>query len=457
MKWVFLFIALASVLPLSGWLRRNPREAPKIWILVGFLAVEHGPLHLYMAVDSWAGQWPGYVLGAEISLLDIIILAIYFALPRSRHSVPFLFSMGFYFFAVLLSVFQASVPSAALFYCWQIARIFFVYAVVTKACADERVVPALLKGIAIGLFLAAVQALWERFGAGVLQTAGGFPHRNFLGIVSHFIVFPFFALVLAGERGWLPYVVSFAGAIVAVLTTSRATIAFAGLGYFAVFVISALRGWTPRKAKVMVAGAIAIVALSPLLLSSFEQRFGSNVESSFFEPDEARVQMEDAARMMLSDHPMGVGANHYVIAANTLGYNARSGLAWTSYGAYVHNVYWLVAVETGYFGLFAFVILLLRPLAVAFLCGWRNRGDKRGDLLLGLGVGLLTVYLHSFYEWIFISFQSEYLFAVNAAMVAGLAQQLGYWRRTDSIQFRPREVAKNTTKATQNFPIRPYR
>ena len=33
-----------------------------------------------------------------------------------------------------------------------------------------------------------------------------------------------------------------------------------------------------------------------------------------------------------------------------------------NYGAFVHNAYLLVAVETGYFGLAAFVIMLLRPM-----------------------------------------------------------------------------------------------
>ena len=456
MKWALLLIAAASMVPLSAWLRRNPREAPKLWILVGFLAVEHGPLHVYMAIDSVAGFWPGYTLGAEISLLDLIAVAIYFVLPRSKHSLPFLFSMGFYFFAVFLSVFQGSVPKSALYYCWQLGRVFFFYAVVAKACAaDERVVPALLKGIAFGMFLAAGQAIWERFGADVLQTTGGFPHRNFLGMVSHFIVYPFFALLLAGERGWFPITVSLAGAIVAVLTTSRATIAFAGFGYVVVFLLSAMRGWTSRKSMTMVAAAVAVIALSPLFLSSFEQRFGpqTDVESGFFTPDEARLQMEEASRMMLADHPMGIGANHFVTAANTLGYYGRSGLSWANYGSYVHNAYWLVAVETGYLGLFAFVIMLMRPLAVAFLCSWRNRRDKRGDLLLGLGVGLLTVYAHNFYEWIFVTFQTEYLFAINAAMIAGLAQQLGYWRRVETTRIKADSVAKPTGRPVQTFGI----
>jgi len=457
-KWILFAIALVIVLPLSAWLRQNPREASKVWILVGFLAVEHGPIHVYMALDSVAGFWTGYTLGAEISLLDLIAVAIYFALPRSRHSLPFLFAIGFYFFAVFLSAFQGSVPKATLYYCWQLGRVFFFYAVVAKACAaDERVVPALLKGIALGMFLAAFQAIWERFGAGVLQTAGGFPHRNFLGMVSHFIVFPFFALVLAGERGWFPLTVSLAGAIVAVLTTSRATVVAAGFGYLLVFLVSALRGWTPRKSMAAVATVVAVMALSPLFLSSFEQRFGSDADAAFFGTDETRVQLENAARMMLSDHPMGVGANHYVIAANMGGYNTRAGLSWANFGAFVHNAYWLVAVETGYLGLVAFVFMLLRPLTVAFLCGWRTRRDKRGDLLLGLGVGLLVVYLHNFYEWIFVTFQCEYLFAVNAAMIAGLAQQLGYWHRTHALPIKAGDLARISAKTSQRSRIKSYR
>ena len=52
----------------------------------------------------------------------------------------------------------------------------------------------------------------------------------------------------------------------------------------------------------------------------------------------------------------------------------------------------------------------------------------RGDLLLGLGVALLTVYIHSYFEWIFFTTYVQYMFAITVGLVAGLAQQLGYWR-----------------------------
>ena len=100
-----------------------------------------------------------------------------------------------------------------------------------------------------------------------------------------------------------------------------------------------------------------------------------------------------------------------------------------SRGALVHNVYWLVAAETGYLGFATFVLLLMRPMIVSFLCGWRHRKDVRGDLLLGFGVALLAVYLHSFVEWVFITRGPQYMLALTFGIISGLAQQLGYWRK----------------------------
>jgi O-antigen ligase len=175
----------------------------------------------------------------------------------------------------------------------------------------------------------------------------------------------------------------------------------------------------------MVSIAIAML-LMPLVLSSFEQRFSGYTISNYDE----RAAMEKSASMMVSDHPWGVGANSYVLIANTEGYNSRAGVApdFGSESANVHNVYYLITAESGYVGLVTFVLVLLGPLVVAFRCAWRYRRDPRGDLLLGIGMSLLVVYIHSFFEWVFITFSLQYMFALSAGMIAGTAKQLGYWR-----------------------------
>jgi O-antigen ligase len=390
-------------------------------MLMGFLPFALVPLHLNMAAISWP-TWPGHVRGTEFSALDALALALYFSLPRSPHLLPFRLSMALYFFAALLSAVSAEGPVAALFYVWQLARMFLVYAVVTRGCANPRVPLALLMGMAAGLFMEAGVVLFQRFGLHMLQAVGTIGHQNKLGMITHFIVFPFFALMLAGRLGWRPAAVVVAGVVVEVLTTSRATLGLAGLGYATVFVLSALREWTYRKGLVLLIAVGAIVLLAPFALSSISHRGATQLEDS----DDERIRLKSAAAMMLSDYPLGVGANNFVVVANTHGYYQRAGVAWASYSAHVHNVYWLVVAETGYLGLITYVLLLLQPLTMAFRFGWRNLGDQRSDLLLGLGVVLFIVYVHCLVEWVFISYEVQYMCAMAMGLVAGLAMQLSH-------------------------------
>jgi hypothetical protein len=83
-KWVVLVIILAVISPLSGWLRRNFREIPKFWMLMGFLPFVLSDLHLYMAIYSLPDAgW--YLKGAEFSVLDALALSLYLSLPGGRH------------------------------------------------------------------------------------------------------------------------------------------------------------------------------------------------------------------------------------------------------------------------------------------------------------------------------------------------------------------------------------
>ncbi len=422
MKWLGLLIVLAGILPLASWLRRGAGRAPKIWTLIGFLPFVTDNWHLYMAGIAWTG-WPSYVRGAEFSVIDGLVIALYLALPDApRRPPPFRLPMVLYFSAVLLAVLGATMPEAALFYPWQLVRIFLVYAVATKASSnDPRVAPAILKGMAGGVVLEAGIAIWQRFGLHIFQTTGTFDHQNMLGMMTNFVVVPFFALLLAGRGGRLPLIAVLAGGVVDVLTVSRGAIEIAGFGFAVVFLFSAMRHWTSRKRLVLLTGAAIIAVLAPLVISAVDQRGAAEVEGS----DKSRILLNDEATAILFDHPFGVGSAQYVIAAREGGYR-QPGMDWE---VIVHNVYLLVAAETGYLGLITFVILLSCPVIVAFRCSWRNPRDVRGDLLLGLGVALLTVYLQSLFEWIFLQYMTQYMFAMEAGLVAGLAQQLGYWRQ----------------------------
>jgi len=431
-KWASLAILLAAILPVTRWLRQNPHDAPKLWMLLGFLPFAVSFTHLNMAFISWVG-WPGYLHGAEFSVLDALAFALYLSLRGTPHAVPFRLSMAFYFLATVLSSFEATEPTAALFYSWQLARMFLVYATVARGCADPRVAPAILKGMAAGLVVEVVVAAVQRVGLGIVQAPGTMSHQNLLGMITHFVALPAFSLLLSGHATGLLRAAAPVGIAVDVLTTSRGALGFSLLGFATIFIISSLRKWTARKRTVLMIGVIGAMAIIPIAISSFDRRFSDQAEIVASDYDE-RAAFEKAANLMLSDNPLGQGANHYVIAANLGGYNHKAGVVPVigSEGANVHNVYLLVAAETGYLGLISFVLMLLRPLTVALLCGWNNRGDPRGDLLIGLGVTLLMVYIHGLFEWIFVLLETQYMFAMDLGLVAGLAMQLGYWSKTAS-------------------------
>ena len=397
-------------------------------MLVGFLPFVIEFFHFYMAVYSglWGG---GYVKGVEVSILDVIALALYFSTADARQPLPFRFVMAFYFLMVVLSAFQAWQPILSFFYVWQLARMFLLYATVTRGCSDPRVTRALMTGLAAGIIVEAGFAIWQRFGIGMIQTSGTEGHQNLLGFMSHFVILPLFALLLGGRRGALTIVALLAGIVVVVSTASRATIGLESFGFAIIFVLSTARKWTSWKGRILMMGVVAMALIVPAVTSTLLERFGKDpiyVDNGTYDDRAAYIK---AAELMISDHPLGIGANHFAVIGNIEHFYERAGVQ--SYAlalaGNVHNFYYLTAAETGYQGLIALLLLLVSPLIVAFRCGWRNLGDYRGDLLLGLGVALLTVYLHSLFEWSLATFSAEYMLAIALGLVAGNAQQLGYW------------------------------
>ncbi|MCG8544817.1 MAG: O-antigen ligase family protein [Alphaproteobacteria bacterium] len=426
MKWVIFIISVALVFPFSAWLRSKPGNQKIAWVVFGIMPFGLAAIpQLDISLVDWR-LWPGYVKGLQFSAQDALVLAMLFALPRSKQRLPFRTPMLLYFGAAVLSVFQAQFTTAAVFYPWQLLRVFLVYFVVARACTDRTVIPPLLTGLVIGLCLQAGLAVYQRYGLGFLQTGGSFGHQNLLGLVSNLVALPLFALLLSGKTKWISLAAPLSACIVAVLATSRATLGLAGGGLVLIYFISVAREMTPRKARIGLAGAILVAALSPIAISSLEMRFA---QWPLDEEYDERAALNKAARLMLEDHPLGVGANNYVVTANSRGYLERAGVAErrASRGAPVHNTYWLTAAELGYPGIVTLLFLFLAPLKVAFTCGWRHREDRRGDLLLGLGVSLLVLYVHCYFEWIFFTAPVQIIFAITLGMVAGLAQQLGYW------------------------------
>ena len=429
MGFVFIILLAAAVLPLSQWMRANPGGRSKAFVAAGLLpyllAPAHFviPLHLYWALDSWRG-WPGYVHGFEFTCLDFIAAAFYLSQKNVKYGAPYKLTMILYLCATIISSSQADFPVTALFYSWQIARISFISIVVYKeARADNRVAFWLTDGMTIGIIIEAVIVICQRLGFGMAQTPGTYIHQNTLGMVSHFTMFPLFAILLGGKGGRLTSAGLIAALLVAVSTASRGTVILAAVGLAIVLVLS-LKRWTSWKGKILLVSVVAALLFLPLGEAAIEHRFAANGGTiGAMEEDSQRLAYKKVARAMLAHNPLfGVGANNFAYAGNAYGYfNNEKDTGW---GGNVHNVYLLAAAETGYVGIITYLLFLLRPLMTAIPTGLRHLGDPRGDLILGFGISLLIVYFHSLEEWIFITFDTQYFFAISAGIISALARDL---------------------------------
>src|SRR5437870_5559120 len=195
------------------------------------------------------------------------------------------------------------------------------------------------------------------------------------------------ALVLVRPRSWLPAATVLAGTVAVVLSLSRGAMAMTVLGLGLTVLLSAAKRLTLRKLAVVVVGTVvATLVLVKAWDTIMDRWLHAPTESA-----EARHKFESAASRMLADHPLGVGINQFALELDAGGYADAAGITGYDRTGIVHNIYWLTAAEMGYLGIAAFAALLLAPLFIAFRYGWRARHDVRGDVLWGLGIGLLVL------------------------------------------------------------------
>ena len=420
MKWVLLALLL-GLCPLFVQYARQPRYRPIFGFAFGALPFLLSFLHLYIAPVSFA-YWPGHTKGIEVSLIDSMAVAVLIATPRRRKRAPYLWAFVIYIFLTTITVTWAIDKLAALGYAVQLMRMLLVYLAALRLSTTPRIVPAAVAGGVAALLLQLFFSVQQHF-AGVLQAVGTFGAQNLLGLMTNLVALPALAILLSGGRSWYAK----AGPVVALLidlfTASRATIGFGAIGMAGVLAVTSLWRWTPRKQTMMALAAVAMLCVTPFALRMIGERTSrNNVESSDYE----RQAFKRAAWAMIRDYPAGVGANSYVIVSNVGGYSARAGVAASqgSRSTNVHNSYLLVMAETGMVSIFFVVVMIGGGLLIMLRTAFRHRKDRRGDLLIGLGMTLLTAGLHLNYEWAFVIFPVQYVMFLYLGLGVGLAEQV---------------------------------
>jgi len=378
-----------------------------------------GPWHLSVAPFA-TPTWSGYVKGWEVSLLDSVAIGVLFGTRSPRPRLTLFIPFQLYLFAVLLAVLQARFFNLALAYPIQLARVGLVILAVARVCTIERGERAILTGLIAGIGVQAVFAIVARAG-GALQTGGSLGHQNLLGFVSHMVLMPAFAMLLSGRWPKTAAIGVGAGLIAVILTASRATILISGVALILTLILSVGVRFTSRKAALGVAGIFLLGISSPLAYSALQRRLDKQ-NISLMTEDTERVAFERAAREMIKTKPLGVGPNSYNFIANTEGYSERAGVNWSvgNRTANVHNSYLLVCAESGYLGLLTMVAMLGTAIFMAFATAFRFRTVQGAEVLIGIGVALVAVAFHGFFEWMFVVYPAQYILASLLGLIIGL-------------------------------------
>jgi hypothetical protein len=299
-------------------------------------------------------------------------------------------------------------------------RMVLLFATVSRGCEDDKVPPALLRGLAMGIVYELLLSLEGRYLHHLHQVMGNFPHQNTLGMAVNLVVPAALAMRLAGSGGRLALPTLASGALCIVFTLSRGAMSMFALGAVVVFGMSTWRRPTAAKFKAGLIGLVAALSMLAYAWKTIVDRFTNAPKESA----EGREQFEAAASLMLKEHPLGVGMNQFSLGLGDAGYGARVGVYGYDATGIVHNIYWLTAAELGYAGALSFIVLMATPPIVALRASVRARHDVRGDVLVGLAVGLVLMDFQGKLEWAFRQTTLSYLFWIIAAVIAGLSRAL---------------------------------
>lgn len=417
MKWVFLLALILGTPGLAAVLRSNSRYIVLTCFLLGALIFPLGP-RLWAAPVAWP-LWPGLARGIEVSFIDAISIALIVATKSVRIPRSIALPFALYCAALFASTLVAYQSEPALFYVWQLFRAVLLFMAIARVCASIDKAPiALLYGLGAGLVFESFFVIYQYL-SGVARPGGSLGHPNFIGLSLDFVVFPTIALMLGTRRILLPGATLCAALIIAVLGGSRATMGLLAIGVVMTLVFSIQHKKTSRKNAFAGMLALLLVAAVPAMLWASNRRTDAAKASSDYE----RTAMKEAARMMITDHPLGVGANQYVLVANTGGYSQRAGVAWNedNRAAAVHNTYYLVTAEMGFLGLAGFLALIGSFIVLGFRMLRRHLPEEVGELVPGLLTTMIVAAVHISYEFVFMNSTLHYLYAIAGGMLVAVA------------------------------------
>ncbi|WOO42026.1 O-antigen ligase family protein [Rubellicoccus peritrichatus] len=451
-KALVIIVGYLGIAPTLGYLMVNRPWLRKFLLaFIAFMVVRPpGNFTLMLYSVDW---YRGHTKGFEFNFLEIICIGFIIAglleKPRGfKLLTPGIIIYLGYCFASLLSIVASYNGIFVLMGFFKFTKIAFIMVGVANAIRDENDLQWLLRGFAMALFIQAVVCLKMRYIDGYYQISAWFEHQNPMAMWSYMVGLILLAVALSKDirgRDALIYFSAFAAAgICIVFSVSRASLAAFAAGTIALLSISLLRGVTPRRLAVLLTltagGSFVLLMAMDTLISRFDSAADNVPENDL------RWILNQQARAMLNDSPVGIGWNNFGVANSRPvetkysrmleQWNAKRGHTIVAEHYYANPLteshYWLLLAETGYLSLICFLLFALATLYWCLRGIWTYRRSFLGFLLLGIGMAFAITYLHSNLERVLT--QTKNL--TTWMILVGVIARIELWRRSGKITYQ---------------------
>lgn len=414
LKLLAILVLFLGVAPLGGiWLHARPKALRIVFGVMCFMTIGGllGPAEWGLTLNS-VETYRGHAKGFHFYLVEMLALMLIVAMRKRdpltfRWMPPGLWLYLLYCGLSMLSLVGTPRPD----YVWMagvksVKMSLLLIASFNFLRSEE--------SMAFFLRVMALTLLWELFAVlklkylnGIYQVRGTFEHQNSLAMYATMMGM---VLLSAGMGPRMPGANLLLGGFLASAaivqsTLSRAGLVIFALGTVAVVVCSLLDQPTRRRiATVSVLGFIGSLGLI-LTIGTILARFNDQGNQA---SGETRELMNAAAKEMVRDHPLGIGWNNYAHTINApFPYgdiideweHERGHKVDPDYAkGVVESHYYLLLSETGWQGLFSYLLFI----SVFLWMGLRGflyfRRHPLGCISLGIAVGCICNYLQSTLE-----------------------------------------------------------
>ncbi len=358
----------------------------------------------FVSMETYRGPDRGF----EVTLADLVALALAVAVtirhPRRIRWWPYNTGPMLAYFAVAaVTTLWAPQPILSAFTLFKMVRAYGFYWCVVNCLRTGTPLRAVWRGMVLMAAYLTFETLRQKYLYGIYRVTGPFDHSNPFATFLNLFMPVLLALGLS-DRTLSPgrTVLSLVGALAmlfsSVMTFSRAAIVLGVVCAGGVLAFANLRERSPRAALATLVAFLGLLVGGARVLPRVLERFEQAPEASAM----ARDEFNHAAKLMLEDHPEGVGVNQFSrVLTDNPRYNRHiTVMAVEKQKGVCHHIYWLTAAEMGYAGLALFLVVISRFAFRAFVFAWRTPG-RDGLVQAAIFLGTLSLHVSGLLEWVF--------------------------------------------------------